>query len=93
MRRDFDEEDVALIAFYSLCDGMKAGNFPRLDDRDNLWSLLVVITGRKVLHRVRAATAKKRGGGDVQGESALQGSGVDEQGGGIPCHPPPLVRL
>lgn len=73
-RRDFDEEDVALSAFHSLCEGVKAGKFPRLDDRDSLWSLLVVITARKAMHRMRSATARKRGGGDVQGESVFLGS-------------------
>lgn len=34
VRRDFDEEDVALSAFHSLCDGVQSGKFPRLDDRD-----------------------------------------------------------
>ncbi len=73
VRRDFDEEDVAISAFHSLCEGVRGGRFPRLEDRDNLWSLLVVITARKAMHRMRAATAQKRGGGDVQGESAFFG--------------------
>ena len=80
VRRDFDEEDVALSAFHSLCEGVAAGKFPRLDDRDNLWSLLVVITGRKVMHRLRAATAQKRGGGNVLGESGFVGSLEDSAG-------------
>ena len=79
VRREFDEEDVALSAFHSLCIGVKEGKFPRLDDRDNLWSLLVVITARKAMRHVRSATALKRGGGDVAGESALNASGKDEQ--------------
>ena len=71
VRRDFDEEDVALSAFFSLCEGVKHGKFPRLDDRDNLWALLVVITARKVANRIRSATAAKRGSGEVRGQSAL----------------------
>ena len=63
VRRDFDEEDVALSAFHSLCEGVRRGNFPRLDDRHNLWSLLVVITARKAMRRMRSATTKKRGSG------------------------------
>ena len=73
VRREFDEEDVALSAFHSLCEGVRNGKFPRLEDRDNLWSLLVVITARKAMKRLRSATAKKRGGGAVQGESAFLG--------------------
>ena len=57
VKRDFDEEDVALSAFDSLCRGVQLERFPRLDDRNNLWSLLVVITARKVMNRLRDATA------------------------------------
>src|SRR5262245_36247699 len=46
-RRVADEEDVALSAFDSFCRGAEHGRFPRLEDRDNLWPLLVVITVRK----------------------------------------------
>ena len=72
VKRTFDEEDVALSAFDSLCRGVRTERFPRIDDRDNLWSLLVVITARKVSHQLRDATRAKRGGGLVRGESALE---------------------
>jgi DNA-directed RNA polymerase specialized sigma24 family protein len=52
-RRVYDEEDVALSAFHSVCAGIAAGRFPDLRDRGNLWHLLVVITARKVAHRLR----------------------------------------
>src|SRR5262249_21963864 len=42
-----DEEDVALSAFDSFCRGAESGRFPRLDDRDDLWQLLVLIATRK----------------------------------------------
>ena len=71
IRRDFDEEDVALSAFHSLCIGVKQGKFPNLEDRDSLWSLLVVITARKAMRRMRTATTQKRGGGEVRGESVF----------------------
>lgn len=71
VKRGFDEEDVALSAFHSVCAGFEAGRFPELTDRDGLWSLLVVITARKARYRLRHATARKRGGGRVRGESAL----------------------
>src|SRR5436309_4156959 len=48
-RRAADEEDVALSAFDSFCRGVGQGRFPRLDDRNNLWELLVVITARKAI--------------------------------------------
>ena len=82
VRRDFDEEDVALSAFDTLCRGLRQGKIPRLDDRNNLWLLLVVITSRKAAYRMRGATAQKRGGGRVLGESAY-GCGDDSLPRGI----------
>jgi RNA polymerase sigma factor (sigma-70 family) len=43
------DEDVALSAFKSLCLGAERGRFPRLDDRDDLWRLLAVLTVRKAI--------------------------------------------
>src|SRR5262249_9759250 len=49
---DADEEDAALSAFNSFCDGAARGRFPILGDRDDLWRLLVVLTSRKVSAQV-----------------------------------------
>jgi DNA-directed RNA polymerase specialized sigma24 family protein len=57
-----DEEDVALSAFDSFYRGVEEGRFPRLNDRDNLWSLLVVITARKAGKLKRDQGRQKRGG-------------------------------
>ena len=70
-RRAFDEEDVALSAFQSFCDRAGRGQFPRLNDRDDLWRLLATITVRKALDTMRHQVRQKRGGGHVLGESAL----------------------
>jgi len=61
-RRAADEEDVALSAFKSLCLGAANGRFPLLQDRDNLWPLLVVLTVRKARDLVRHERRQKRGG-------------------------------
>jgi RNA polymerase sigma factor (sigma-70 family) len=66
-----DEEDVALSAFDSFCRGAAAGRFPRLDDRGDLWRLLVTITVRKATDYVRGESRQRRGGGRVVGEAAL----------------------
>ncbi len=63
LKKDQDEEDIALSAFHSLCQGARHGNFPDLSDRHNLWALLVVITNRKIHYRRRYAATAKRGGG------------------------------
>jgi DNA-directed RNA polymerase specialized sigma24 family protein len=71
VRRAFDEEDVALSALRSFLSGATQQRFPRLEDRGDLWALLVVITRRKAMAYVRHGSRKKRGGGKVVGESAL----------------------
>ena len=48
-----DEEDAVLSAFDSFCRAATQGRFPRLDDRDDLWRLLVAITERKVIDQMR----------------------------------------
>jgi DNA-directed RNA polymerase specialized sigma24 family protein len=73
-RRAADEEDVALSAFNSFFRGVRQGCFPQLNDRDNLWRLLVTLTARKAFDQVREARTKKRGGGAVSGESGLRGT-------------------
>jgi len=52
-RRVYDEEDAAQSAFRSLCAGIAAGRYPDLNDRTDLWRLLLVISTRKVSHRHR----------------------------------------
>ena len=60
-----DEEDVALSAFNSFCQGVAQGRIADLQDRDGLWRILVVITVRKALHLVQHEGRQKRGGGQV----------------------------
>jgi len=78
-----DEEDVALSAFHSFCQGAARGRFPRLDDRDNLCRLLVTITARKALDQVRRQARQKRGGGRVLVGSAQAGGEDDTDGAGL----------
>ena len=68
-RRVADEEDVALSAMHSFCRGMADGRFDHLDNRHDLWKLLVTITARKACAQRRRHFARKRGGGCVAGES------------------------
>jgi RNA polymerase sigma factor (sigma-70 family) len=80
-RRAADEEDVALSAFDSFCRGVERNCFPSLDDRDDLWALLVVITARKAIDLRDRENRQKRGGGKVAGESALDALLGSEDGG------------
>lgn len=68
-----DEEDAALSAFHSFCEGAANGRFPQLADRDDLWKLLVVITARKAGAHTEHETRQKRGGGRVISAADLPG--------------------
>jgi DNA-directed RNA polymerase specialized sigma24 family protein len=57
-----DEEDVALSAYKSFCLGVAAGRFPQLENRDELWRVLMTITSRKAAAALRREFAQKRGG-------------------------------
>ena len=70
-RRVADEEDVALSAFNDFLQGIEDGRFARLDDRDDLWQVLVMLTERKAIAQRRREQAQKRGGGQVRGESVF----------------------
>jgi len=68
-RRAADEEDVALTAFDSFCRNAEQGRFPKLEDRDSLWRLLVVLTARKAAHLVRDQDRLKRRGAAAAADS------------------------
>jgi DNA-directed RNA polymerase specialized sigma24 family protein len=76
-----DEEDAALSAFDSFCRGAARNRYPRLDDREDLWRILFVITERKALDQARRLRRLKRGGWRILGRSEsadgdLEGRGV-----------------
>jgi DNA-directed RNA polymerase specialized sigma24 family protein len=81
--RAVDEEDVALSAFASFCRGAAQGKFPQLQDSDNLWPLLVVLTARKAINCANRERRQKRGGGAVQGESARPEADTGDEVRGI----------
>jgi DNA-directed RNA polymerase specialized sigma24 family protein len=88
-RRAVDEEDVALSAFDSLFRRAGQGQFPQLEDRDDLWQILFVLTVRKAANLAKAQSRAKRGGGAVLVLSDLEGRDVEELLGSEPT--PALV--
>lgn len=70
-RREADEEDVVQSAFHSFFQGLARGRFPQLNDRDNLWRLLVIITARKALDQIAHEQRRRRGGGIPRGNSRI----------------------
>jgi DNA-directed RNA polymerase specialized sigma24 family protein len=67
-RRAADEEDVALSAFDSFIRGAEQGRFPRLEDRDDLWQVLVLITARKAADLIVHEGRERRDWRRVQGQ-------------------------
>ena len=82
-RRAADEEDVVAKAFESFFCRVQQGQFPQLQDRQDLWHLLVKITERKAINQLRDQGRRKRGGGRVRGESALLGKDAPDEVGGL----------
>ncbi len=79
-RRMADEEDVVVTAFENFFRGVEQGRFPRLDDRDDLWQVLVMLTARKVANQYQRDLRKKRGEGRLRGESVFISNGEDSDG-------------
>jgi RNA polymerase sigma factor (sigma-70 family) len=73
-RRVADEDDVVQNAFASFVRRAQQGKFPRLQNRDELWALLIAITQRKAANQLRDQNRQKRGGGKVSGDSACLGA-------------------
>lgn len=82
-RRHMDEEDVVVDAMNSLFQGVQAGRFPDLNDRNDLWKVLLTITARKAAKAIRANKTQKRGGGQLRGESVFQNPNNDGEAPGI----------
>jgi RNA polymerase sigma factor (sigma-70 family) len=70
-----DEEDVALSAFDSFCRRAEQGLFPQLDDRDDLWQVLLLITARKVCDLAKHERRLRR---DWRRTQPLEGADVRE---------------
>lgn len=70
-RRAVDEEDVAILAFNAFLSGQKEGRFKRLASREDLWQVLTMLAERNAIKLMRAGLAKKRGEGNVRGESVF----------------------
>jgi hypothetical protein len=63
IRRAADEEDVVLSAFDSFYRAAERGRFPQLNDRHDLWQLLVLVTERKAIDLIHHERRARRGGG------------------------------
>ncbi len=79
LRRTVDGEDVALSVINTICRRAAVGELPDLNDRDDLWRLMMTILFHKTADRGREHRAQKRGGGRVRGDSIYVGAGSDAE--------------
>lgn len=70
--RTADEEDVALSAFDSFFRAAEKGRFPQLEDRDDLWKVLMVLTLRKASNLKKYEKAEIRNPDRLQLQSELE---------------------
>lgn len=71
-------EDAALSAFHSFHRRARRGDFPNLEDRNDLWVQLMTLTRQKIIDNRRREMALKRGGAvTVLRESDLPGAQDD----------------
>lgn len=70
-----DGEDVAQSVFQQFFAGFQ--RFPKLNDRRDLWQILLMLTARRCRDQQRRYLSEIRGGGRVLGESALESPAAD----------------
>lgn len=76
-RRHVDPEDIASSAMLALMDGLNDGRFQSVENRDQLWQMLVMIAARKSINKGKHLDRKKRGGKKAKGGSAFNGDGIN----------------
>jgi RNA polymerase sigma factor (sigma-70 family) len=63
-RRGFDQDDVANSAFREFLSRAAAGDFKKLENREDVWQVLTLLVGDKIGDRLRHEGRMKRGGGE-----------------------------
>lgn len=72
-----DSEDVVVVAFETFLRRVRQGRFPRLDDRHDLWGVLLKITEDVAIDQRRRMSAVKRGE-DITWSLACQPQGAHD---------------
>lgn len=86
-RRVVDEEDIAVTVLHAVLARVGSERFPAVNNRDELWGLMLRITDRKVCDALRKHLSAKRGGGRVRGESVFLRHGGEDSETGISAIP------
>lgn len=77
-KRMSDEDDAVIAAFDAFFRGAEEGRFPELNDRDDLWQILVMLTCRKSSDQMKYQDRQRRGEGMVRGHSIFLRTGREE---------------
>lgn len=64
--RAADEEDVLVSVFDGFFKAVRENRFAALNDRNDLWQILLMLTDRKIAEQYRRSHAQKRGAGRTQ---------------------------
>jgi DNA-directed RNA polymerase specialized sigma24 family protein len=74
-RRAVAEEDIAQEAFAAFFRGVELQRFSDLEDRHDLWQVLIMLADRRAKDYMRRHLGPKQGGGQVHGDSILRAPG------------------
>lgn len=74
--RSADEEDAALAAFSDFCLGVREDRFSELDDREDLWQILALLTRRKAISLYRKSRRAELGESVLSAGSESEGPGI-----------------
>ena len=74
-RRAVSDEDIAQEAFAAFFRGVAGQRFSQLEDRHDLWQVLVMLADRRAKDHLRRHLGPKQGGGLVHGDSILRQAG------------------
>lgn len=69
-----DEDDIVADAFVDFFRAAEAGQFTKLDDRHDLWQVLVMLTERRVIDQLRRERAAKRSAAKIDSPEAAAGA-------------------
>jgi DNA-directed RNA polymerase specialized sigma24 family protein len=82
-RQVADEEDVVVSVFDSFLQGARDQRFRQLENRDDLWQILVMLTARKAANQKKMLLRQKRGAGRVRGGSVFEAPGSSSRAAGM----------
>lgn len=82
-RRAVAEDDIAQEAFAAFFHGVERQQFSKLEDRHDLWQVLIMLADRRAKDHMRCQLGPQRGLGEVRGDSVMQTVGEQTASGPV----------